>query len=116
MYVSAGAQAETQAAGLFAKGNTTAQFDNTSVCVIKPTAIRVGSAGKILDTLTSAFNVTALEMFYLDRTAVGEFLEVYRGVVPEYNAMCEEFTTGIILLLVCVSVCALCVCAQCVRA
>lgn len=90
VYVSKGEQSS-----LFKKGATTATMQNCTVCVIKPTAIRTGKAGKIIDMIQqNKFNVTALELFNLDRVAVQEFYEVYRGVVPEYNAMCEELTTG----------------------
>lgn len=98
-YISTSEQSEKLAKSLFSKGNTTAQFGNSTVCVVKPTSIRVGSYGKIIDQVSQSFNITALEMFYLDRVAAAEFLEVYRGVVPEYNAMLEEFTTGSIIAM-----------------
>jgi nucleoside-diphosphate kinase len=90
VFTKAGASPE-----LFKKGATTASSMSCSVCVIKPTAMRTGKAGKIMDMIQqNKFNITAMEMFNLDRTAVQEFYEVYRGVVPEYNAMCEELTIG----------------------
>lgn len=33
-------------------------------------------------------------MFYLDRATSEEFFEVYKGVLPEFQAMAEHLTTG----------------------
>ena len=33
-------------------------------------------------------------MFWLDRPSAEEFLEVYKGVLPEYNQIVEEITNG----------------------
>ena len=38
--------------------------------------------------------MSALELFQLDEAAAKEFLEVYQGVVPEYNDMVLEMCTG----------------------
>lgn len=44
--------------------------------------------------MDSGFEVSALQMFALDRSAAAEFLEVYHTVLPEYNAMCEQLQSG----------------------
>lgn len=33
-------------------------------------------------------------MFHIDRPTAEEFLEVYRGVLPEFTQMAEQMTTG----------------------
>jgi len=72
---------------------TTAQLDNCSVAVIRPHAVH--QMGKIIDSiLNNGFEISAMQMFNLDRQAADEFLEVYKGVSAEYNAMSESFTTG----------------------
>ena len=38
--------------------------------------------------------MTAMELFRLDRANAGEFAEVYKGVVPEYNSMVDELISG----------------------
>lgn len=38
-------------------------------------------------------------MFYLDMPTAKEFLEVYKGVVPDYIKMCEVLTEGPCLAL-----------------
>lgn len=56
-----------------------------------------GYVGQILDAVLNAgFEVSALEMFWLDRPStevtflfIKEFLEVYKNVVPEYNSLVE---------------------------
>lgn len=79
---------------------TTAQFDNCTVCVIRPHALHAGVAGAIVDNiLKSGFEISAMQIFNLDRTAADEFLEVYRNIIPEYNAIAEGFTAGPCLAL-----------------
>jgi nucleoside-diphosphate kinase len=74
---------------------STARMSNSTVCLIKPHAVSAGYSGQVIDLLMrSGFTITALEMFSLDRQAAEEFLEVYRTVVPEYNAIVEHFTSG----------------------
>lgn len=52
-------------------------------------------AGAIIDTIVEeGFEVSAVEMFNLTRVNAGEFLEVYKGVLPEYNLMVEELSNG----------------------
>ena len=59
------------------------QLSNCSCMIIKPHAIFEGLAGKILDrVLSEGFEISCLEMFYLDKTTAEEFFEVYKGVLP----------------------------------
>lgn len=70
--------------------------------IIKPHIITEGYTGQIIDSvLSSGFEVSALEMFWLDRPStevnlllMKEFLEVYKNVVPEYSSLVEEMTNG----------------------
>lgn len=72
-----------------------AYFTNCSCLVIKPHLITENYVGQVFDAvLSSGFEVSAAEMFWLDRPSAEEFLEVYKGVVPEYNQVVEEFTNG----------------------
>lgn len=73
----------------------TATLRNCTLLVIKPHAVTEGHAGTILDLLIKhQFNITALQMFHLDRISAEEFLEVYKTVVPEYHSMVEQLTSG----------------------
>eukprot|EP00218_Dolichomastix_sp_CCMP3274_P014427 CAMPEP_0170143832 /NCGR_PEP_ID=MMETSP0033_2-20121228/13157_1 /TAXON_ID=195969 /ORGANISM="Dolichomastix tenuilepis, Strain CCMP3274" /LENGTH=347 /DNA_ID=CAMNT_0010380303 /DNA_START=20 /DNA_END=1063 /DNA_ORIENTATION=+ len=67
---------------------------NSTCCLIKPSSVAAGHSGQILDSIIANFDVSALEMFTLDRANTTEFYEVYKGVVPEYVAMVEELMSG----------------------
>lgn len=71
-------------------------------CALAHTALRVagftGKVGPILgDLLRSDLKVTAYEMFNIDLVAAEEFLEVYKGVLPEYSGMTDELAGGNLL-------------------
>ncbi|XP_027978821.1 nucleoside diphosphate kinase 7 isoform X3 [Eumetopias jubatus] len=73
----------------------TAKFTNCTCCVIKPHAISEGLLGKILMAIRDAgFEISAMQMFNMDRVNVEEFYEVYKGVVSEYNEMVKEMYSG----------------------
>jgi|Transcript_28007 nucleoside-diphosphate kinase len=74
---------------------TSALFTNCACAVIKPHAIQSGLAGQIIDTILSeGFEISAMQMFHLDRPTAEEFFEIYHGVLPEFTPMCEQMTTG----------------------
>lgn len=69
---------------------TTALTSCRCVCVrhlLKPrvSAFFSGHAGAIIDQIAAHFEITALQQHILDQANAVEFLEVYKGVVPEYN-------------------------------
>ena len=77
------------------KQPATAVFNNCTLCIIKPHAVANGDAGKIIDIiLREGFEISALEMFTLDKATSEEFYEVYKGVVPEYVPLTEHMITG----------------------
>ena len=48
----------------------------------------LGAAGKIIDAiLKSKFTISDLELFQLDRANAEEFIEVYKGILPEYHVI-----------------------------
>lgn len=72
-----------------------ATFDSCTCCVIKPHAVKAGDSGRILyHILGQGYEVSALELFHLDRAQATEFLEVYEGVVPEYKEMLDHLITA----------------------
>ncbi|XP_032888911.1 nucleoside diphosphate kinase 7 isoform X3 [Amblyraja radiata] len=78
----------------------TASCTDCTLCIIKPHAIAEGLAGTILNTIEEmGFHYSALQMFYVERTNAEEFLEIYKGVVAEYNAMVIELCSGPCLAL-----------------
>ena len=80
--------------------HTTAIMNNCSLCIIKPHIIKEGNAGKIIDAiLAQGFEISAMEMFYLDRPSVEEFWDVYKGVLAEYIPMIEHLSAGPIIAM-----------------
>eukprot|EP00619_Florenciella_sp_RCC1007_P015063 CAMPEP_0205907752 /NCGR_PEP_ID=MMETSP1325-20131115/2760_1 /ASSEMBLY_ACC=CAM_ASM_000708 /TAXON_ID=236786 /ORGANISM="Florenciella sp., Strain RCC1007" /LENGTH=364 /DNA_ID=CAMNT_0053273885 /DNA_START=96 /DNA_END=1190 /DNA_ORIENTATION=+ len=74
---------------------TTATFENATCGVIRPHAVKSGDAPAIIDAvLESGFEISALQMFSLDKTCASEFLEVYQGVIPEYHDTVLELCSG----------------------
>jgi nucleoside-diphosphate kinase len=67
--------------------------------VVKPHALASGSGGALLSALQAQFEVTAAAVVCLDRADAASFLEVYKGVVPEYAHAVEELTAGPALAL-----------------
>jgi len=43
--------------------------------------------------------ISALQMFYLDRATSDEFFEVYKDVLPEFNAISENVSKGPVVIL-----------------
>lgn len=79
---------------------TTALLNNCTTCIIKPHAIREGVHGKLIDMILDAgFEVSAIEMFNMDKPSAEEFFEVYKGVLPEFVPLVDHMTTGPSLVL-----------------
>jgi len=79
---------------------TTATFDNCTCCIVKPHVIKSKESGQVLNAiLTEGYEVSALQIFNLNRASAAEFLEVYNGVVTEFNAMVDELISGPALVL-----------------
>uniref|UniRef100_A0A5F8H045 Nucleoside diphosphate kinase homolog 7 n=1 Tax=Monodelphis domestica TaxID=13616 RepID=A0A5F8H045_MONDO len=73
----------------------TAKFTNCTCCVIKPHAINAGQLGKILIAIRDeGFEISAMQMFHMDRVNVEEFYEVYKGVVTDFSDMVTELYSG----------------------
>ncbi|XP_051782089.1 nucleoside diphosphate kinase 7 isoform X1 [Erpetoichthys calabaricus] len=73
----------------------TATYHHCTCCIIKPHAVAEGLTGNILNAILDAgFQITALQMFSMDRANAEEFYEVYKGVVAEYVSMVEELCAG----------------------
>jgi nucleoside-diphosphate kinase len=88
---------------MFGKGTRVKQIPKLSNCsclIIKPHIIQDGNAGKIIDIILSqGFEISCMEMFYLDKTTSEEFFEVYKGVLPEYSAIIDHVSSGPIIAM-----------------
>eukprot|EP00002_Diphylleia_rotans_P017562 TRINITY_DN3408_c0_g1_i3.p1 TRINITY_DN3408_c0_g1~~TRINITY_DN3408_c0_g1_i3.p1 ORF type:complete len:395 (+),score=73.98 TRINITY_DN3408_c0_g1_i3:116-1300(+) len=79
---------------------TTACFTFCTLCLIKPRAITEGTAGEIIDAILQAgFEISAMRLVRLDLANAQEFLEVYKGVVPEYRAITEMLSSGPVIAM-----------------
>ena len=75
-----------------------AVLNNCTCCIVKPHAMN--DAGRIVDcVLDEGFEISAMQLFFLDKPTAEEFLEVYKGVLPEFSQMVDEFTSGPCLVL-----------------
>ena len=79
---------------------STACFDNSTCCIIKPHALRERLCGQVIDIiLTAGFEITAAEALFFDRSKAEEFLEVYKGVIPEYVDQTLQLSSGLCVAL-----------------
>lgn len=82
---------------------TTARFHNTTLCLIKPHILLSSSMyyyGAIIQQIIDGgFEIEAIQMFHLNKTNTMDFLEVYKGVVPIYEKMVEEYSSGPIIAM-----------------
>merc|ERR1711959_606235 len=77
---------------------TTAVGQNCTLCVVKPHAFH--AAGEIVSAiLQKDFEISAMAVHYMDRATAEEFLEVYKGVVPEFHDMCAQLSSGPALVM-----------------
>lgn len=68
---------------------------DSTICVIRPHIVLGGAAGEIIDRLQQeGLSVSGVQIFSLDRQAASEFCDVYKGIIPQVNAMVDELCTG----------------------
>ena len=65
-------------------------------CVVRPHALMSKQLGSILSHIEAAqaYEISAMALFKLDIPAAAEFLEVYEGVVPEFEASVKQLSSG----------------------
>lgn len=70
---------------------TTARMQDCSVCVVKAHAVYSGHVPEIVsDIFDAGLQITAIKSLSLSRVESQEFLEVYKGVVPNFPALVDE--------------------------
>lgn len=68
-----------------AKIKSSAKLQHCTCCVIKPHAVQAGLIAPIIvDIQKAKFVISAIQQFCLDPVNAEEFLEVYKGVLPDY--------------------------------
>ncbi|OAF69473.1 hypothetical protein A3Q56_02784 [Intoshia linei] len=72
---------------------STATYQNTSLCIIKPHVIKEKNLGNLLTKLSP--NINAIGMFRLNYHCAIELYQVYKTVLPDYEKMVKELTSGV---------------------
>lgn len=74
----------------------TATLDSCTCCVVKPHAVKSRAVGGILDLIIQqGYEVSALDSFQFDSLQSEEFLEVYKGVIPEFPDHVVQLSSGL---------------------
>ena len=78
------------------KGPTnTATLENCTCCIIKPHAVQAKLTGDIINDIQKAgYIISAIQQFSVNPFDAEEFLEVYKGVLPDYGLMVAELQSG----------------------
>ena len=75
-------------------------LDNNTCCIVKPHAIKAKLLGTIMRMIVAqGYEISAVASLHFDRTSAEEFLEVYKGVVPEYVDHVNELSGGMSVAL-----------------
>jgi nucleoside-diphosphate kinase len=76
----------------------TALFNNCTLCIIRPHAVK--HAGQIVARiLEEGFEISAMRLWHMDKVVAEEFLDVYKGVLPEYPEMTYQLSNGPALVM-----------------
>lgn len=73
----------------------TSTLDNCTCCIVKPHSMKRKQLGEILDIIISqGYEVSALKSMFFEKIQAEEFLEVYKGVVPEFQDQVVQLCSG----------------------
>ena len=79
---------------------STCTLDHCTCCVIKPHAVKARHVGEIMDQIIAqGYEISAMRSLQFDKTQAEEFLEVYKGVIPEYADHVVQFSSGLSIAL-----------------
>lgn len=102
VYGSSSASAKKADLELFFGNEITASalFNNCTLAIIKPHVVAAGEAGQVVHAiLEEGFEISAMQLFNLDKPTAEEFLEIYKGVLPEFSPIVEQLTMGPCIVL-----------------
>lgn len=70
-------------------------LNNCTCCIIKPHALKEGKMSAIItEILRNKFKINHMLMIYLTDPNAAELLEVYHGIIPNFQALMFSFTEG----------------------
>lgn len=101
LYVSSGVDsAQEDLVALFSDPHdTTAILTDCTLCVILPHIVQDGKAGDVIAAIQNeGFDVSAMELFHLDKGSAFELYEVYQQVLPEFT-VCIEWNKNVIYII-----------------
>ena len=79
---------------------STATLDSCTCCIIKPHAVKSKQLGQILDAiLAQGFTLSAATSLHFSKAQAEEFLEVYRGVTPDFHEQVLQLSSGLCVAL-----------------
>ena len=77
-----------------------AEFNRSTLCIIKPHALKEFNVGRILKIITeNGFTITAMKMLQFSRAQSEAFYEVYKGIVDDYMSMVMQLCSGMSIVL-----------------
>ena len=77
----------------FSLPGSPAVLNNCTCCIIKPHAFN--QAGRIINSiLEEGFEISAMMLLHLDKPSAEEFLEIYKGVLPEFTHIVDHVTSA----------------------
>lgn len=77
-----------------------AKFSKSTLCIIKPHAVKEFLVGGILKMITeNGFTITAMKMMQLSRTQCETFYEIYKGIVDDWMSMVSHLASGLCVAL-----------------
>ncbi|KAJ1637156.1 nucleoside diphosphate kinase [Pavlovales sp. CCMP2436] len=69
---------------------------DSTLLLVRPHALKAGMLGDVLDLVTkSGFVIRTMSTFTVSLPNAEEFLEVYKGVIPEYREYVDELSSGV---------------------
>lgn len=69
---------------------------DSTLLLVRPHALKAGLLGHVLDhVMSGGFVLRTLSTFTISLPNAEEFLEVYKGVIPEYREYVDELTSGV---------------------
>lgn len=79
---------------------STVTLNNSSCVIIKPHAVKSRLIGLIFnDVIQQGYEISAVKSLNFDKTTAEEFLEVYKGVLPEYQDYVIQLSSGLCLAM-----------------
>lgn len=79
---------------------STCTLDHCTCCVIKPHAVKARQVGEIFEQIISqGYEISAVRSLQFDKAQAEEFLEVYKGVIPEYTDHVIQLCSGLSIAL-----------------